>query len=802
LKPILLGVLCFLASTFFANAQTVVLHLNIKNPASERLDNTTLQLFLLPDTILQTSKILKIGTIDLQVNKFTNYLVRISAIGLETIERRVDITDKDLTINVLLNKKPTSLQTVVVVSKKPLIKQDADKTIVDAEVLANSSTNAYEVLEKTPGAIVDQDGNVYLNSATPATIQINGREVKLSSADLASLLKSLPAGSVSKVEILRNPSAKYDAASSGGIMNIVLKKGVRLGSNGSSNASYFQGVYATESFGFNLNTNKNKFSSYLSYQFTNRNNFEVLNSSRITGMDTLLSQMAYTTYPAKNHYVGGGIDWQATNKWSLGYDVRFSGNSTSSSALNKSNIVAATQNTLVSNASQINNDGQNYYVGNNASAKYKIDSSGSEWTLQMDYTYYKNKNDQQYNNQYYQPLYPTLYGDGDVNNTKNIFVLQSDITYKLPGKNNNKKNTLTLEAGFKTTISNSKNAADYFKQNNNGPRRIDSFQTNTFRYKEAITSGYLQISRNIFGFIVKPGLRIETTDIDGRQLFPKDTSLAIKRTDLFPYLFLGHRIMKLFSFELNGSVIYRRSITRPYYESLNPYPKYVDQYLFDVGNPRLQPQFTTNYEFNIMADEFPVFSIGVNDTKDIFSNVTYQDTATKIAYRTYDNLGKSKEFYVRGVVGIPPGGKFFFYAGAQHNLVEYDGFYQGVPLAYKRGTWTFFTYQQLKVGNTTTVSINAFMRTRGLQNFYELDNFGAVTLSINKSILKKKGNVILAGNDLFKTNQINFKLDQGNVHAAGTRYNDTRKVGITFRYNFGLKPKEEKKPMFETPNMQ
>jgi len=105
-----------------------------------------------------------------------------------------------------------------------VVKQEDDKTVVDATVLAESSTNAYEVLEKTPGAIVDQDGNVYLNSMTPATIQINGREVKLSTADLASLLKSLPAGSVSKVEILRNPSAKYDAASTGGILNIVFKE--------------------------------------------------------------------------------------------------------------------------------------------------------------------------------------------------------------------------------------------------------------------------------------------------------------------------------------------------------------------------------------------------------------------------------------------------------------------------------------------------------------------------------------------------------------------------------------------------
>ena len=110
-------------------------------------------------------------------------------------------------------------------------------------MLAGSSSDALEILEKTPGTVVDQDGNVYIASTTPATIYINGREMKLSSADIASLLKSLPAEAVSKIEILRTPSSKYDASGSGGIINIVLKKGVKLGTNGSVYGGWYQGVY-------------------------------------------------------------------------------------------------------------------------------------------------------------------------------------------------------------------------------------------------------------------------------------------------------------------------------------------------------------------------------------------------------------------------------------------------------------------------------------------------------------------------------------------------------------------------------
>ncbi len=777
----------------YAQSNTA-LQVFLRSAKNDSLNNLTVQLYLLPDTGLVTTKAAHNNTASFTVKKFSKYIVRVSGIGFENAERYVGIADKPLAITFFMKRNVKGLANVVVVAKKPLVKQEDDKTIVDAEVLANSSTNAYEVLEKTPGAIVDQDGNVYLSSTSPATIQINGREVKLSSTDLASLLKSLPANSVSKIEILRNPSAKYDAASSGGIVNIVLKKGVKIGTSGTVNAAYFQGVYGTQTAGFNLNKGSGKISSYFSYQFTNRKNFEELNSSRIISTDnSTLFQKAYTTYPGINNYIGTGVDIELTKKFSFGYDLRISANNNRSDALNQININDnASMNNIGNNESIIKNHNNSTYIGNEFSSKYKIDTLGSEWTAELDYNYYKNKNNQEYTNSYFLPAKHAADGNGNSDNHKNIFVAQTDLTLK-------SKKKLTFETGLKLTISDSHNAADYFIDSTGTGMQVDRFQTNTFKYKETISSAYAQVSKAFFGFTVKPGLRMETTSINGRQIVPKDTSLSIKRTDFFPYLYLRHRITKLFGFELLGNLIYRRSITRPYYESLNPYPKYVDQYLFDIGNPNLKPQFTTNYEFNVMAADFPIFSIGINKTKDIFSNVTYQDDVTKIAYRTYDNIGTSKEFYLRLVGGLPPGGKYFFYAGAQHNYNEYDGLYQGLPLGYKHGSWLFFAYQNLKINQGLNVSMHGFMRTRALQNFYELDNFGGVTVSINKTILKKKANLILAGNDIFYTNKISFKLNQGNVNAKGNRFNDTRRIGLTFRYNFGIKPKEEKKPDFETP---
>jgi hypothetical protein len=777
----------------FVSAQSPRLNVIFSTDKNDLLVNATAVLYHLPDSTLVASKVIsQEGYFD--VASRTSYLLQVTATGKKTSSHTIRIEDTSVTIRISLHNSVKDLAVVTVVSKKPLIQQEDDKTIVDATALAASSTSAYEVLEKTPGLVVDQDGNVYVSSTAPATIYINGKEMKLGSNDLASLLKSLPANSVSKIELLPNPSAKYDASSSGGIVNIVLKKGVKLGTSGSVNIAYFQGVYGTKTGGINMNKGSGTVTSYFSYQYTNRNNFETLSSGRrITADSSLVAQESRTTYPSTTHYTAAGINWNFSKNWTAGYDLRLSATKNNSHAYNNIDITNYETGLLTGkNASDINNNNRSTYIGNTFSAKYKIDSLGSEWNTTIDYTYFKYNNQQFYFNSLFLPVKPGVTGDGLSNNRKNIVVLQSDLTWKLPKK-------YTLEAGFKSTISNSRNSADYFIDTGSNIRLVDPFQTNTFTYRESIGAGYVQVAKTFAGFTIKPGLRAEITDIEGRQRIPKDTVFWIKRTDLFPYVFLKHKLFRIFGFPLIGNVIYRKSIKRPYYETLNPYPKYIDQYLYEKGNPGLKPQFTTNYELNVTFNDIPVFALGINNTKDIFSNVTYQDSITKIALRTYDNLGKNKEFYFKLIGGIPPGGKYFFYAGVQYNYNQYRGLYQGRPLDYNRGSYTFFMYHEFRATKKVTFNMQAFMKTKGLQNLYELDDFGGMYVSVNRAVFHKKGNIILSVSDLLRTNRVSFKLRQADIDASGTRYNDTRKLGLTFRYNFGFKPKEEKKNLFDAP---
>ena len=214
----------------------------------------------------------------------------------------------------------------------------------------------------------------------------------------------------------------------------------------------------------------------------------------------------------------------------------------------------------------------------------------------------------------------------------------------------------------------------------------------------------------------------------------------------------------------------------------------MDEFLSEIGNPSLRPQFNQNYEANISVDERPILAVGINETTDIFTNVVYQNGNQ--AFRTYDNLGKNREWYFRGLGDIPPGGRYFFVLGAQYNHNFYEGLYENKPLSFKKGTWTFFTYQTFKIDKRSVITLNGFYRLKGQQQFYELTTFGALNSSINRKFLKEKLVVTLSISDMFATNKNNFTIKQGSVNASGFRQSDTRRVGINLRYNFGIRKKE------------
>ncbi len=732
-----------------------------------------------------------LGVLQLKLDSNKSYYFRSSWVGYQ-------ITDTVLNFSQLLNqslvlKESTAmLNEVVVKSSKPLIRQEDDKSIVDPEPLAASSTNAYETIEKTPGIFIDQDGNVYLNGLSPAAVQINGRDLKMSSADIAILLKSLPPNAIQKIELIRTPSAKYDASGGGGVVNIVLMKGIKIGMNGSVNSGFAQGVYGNQFIGFNLANNNDKLTTYVNAQYSNNNGYTITNSDRTVTIDTLLKQNAKSTSPSNSMYVGYGIGKNIGEKWELNYDGRMSQSKSDNSTLNASVVkVLSTNQNLSELQSIVQNNSESKFINQSFRAKLKLDSTGGEWTNDLSFNFSKSNTNQVYSNTYSSNTNAGR-GDGQFGNDRSYFTYQSDFRKKWMG--------LNTELGLKTSTLNFENHSNYTKTFLNVTSN-DAFRTNSFKYTEQINAAYIQTSKTWGPVILKVGTRFEQTIMQGHQLVPKDTTFSVNRTDAFPYVYLSRKIIKIMDYELRGFLVYRKTISRPSYDFLNPFARYIDPFLYEVGNPNLRPQFTTNYEANISVDDKPLFAYGVNETTDIFTNVVYQSPTNKqVSYRTYDNLGKSRETYFRMIGVIPPGKKFFAVLGAQYNRNEYIGYYEGKPISFNKGTWALFTFQSYKIDGLSTITLNGFWRLSGQQQFYELSDFGSFNTSINRQFLKKKLVVTASWNDFLFTNNNRFTLRQGTQNAVGYRESDTRRWGLTLRYNFGFKPKENKMDMLETAN--
>lgn len=790
-KIFLLTLLAFAA--FAIQAQETTVTIKSINQKKEPIAFATITVTSRHDTTNVIKKVAdSTGSAKFQLVKGEQYGVLITAVNYRPVEKGFIAAGNQSLFTYTAEPLGKMLDAAVITSKKPLMRQEDDKTIIDPENLVASSTSGYEVIEKTPGLFVDQDGNIYISSLTPATVQINGRELKMSNADIATMLKSLPPNAISKIEVVRTPSANTDASSSGGVVNVVLKKGVKIGLTGSITAGMQQGRYGNQFTGFNLNNNDGKKSYYLNLNISHRDNYETISTSRLFG-DTSFSQAAFTRYPSSVYFTSYGYVYEFTNKWSLD----FAGSASLNDYKNKSdnnnqirNLLSSSSTPLSANLNRVTNDGSSFYWTNAVQGKLKIDSLGSQWTSDIYYSFSRNQADQLFTTDYSVPFSYSSGGDGANDARRNLFTLQTDLKLKL-------KKKVTLETGAKSSTLSFNNEAEYFKEVS-GVRSKDPGRTNTFRYRENINAAYLQGSKTIGkDAVLKMGVRLENTNMTGHQVIPRDTTFELHRTDLFPYIYLSKNLVKIMGYKLRGYLVYRRTISRPVYEQLNPFPKYIDQYLSEIGNPSLRPQFTQNMEFNISVDEQPILAAGLNNTKDIFSIVTYQaDSNQSQAYRTYENLGRNKEWYLRGLGALPPGGRYFLVLGAQFNYNIYDGLYEGKPLAFKKGTWTFFTYQTFKIDKRSVMTLNGFMRLKGQQQLYELESFGSLNSSVNRKFLKDKLVVTLSVNDIFRTNKNEFAIRQGSVNAYGLRQSDTRRFGINLRYNFGIRKKEENSNMF------
>ncbi len=749
--------------TFLNEEKKVIFGANI---SLKNQKDTTQLIYLSSDTL---------GSILAKISPNTTYLLRATSIGYSPFVAVIKFQKESYVF--FMKEQNAALDEIVVRAKKPLIEQEDDKMIVDAEQLAASSINGFEVLKKTPSILVENNGNVYLSGTSAATIYINGREQKMSSADLASMLKSLPARAIQKIEIIRIPSAKYDASNAGGAVNIILKKGLKIGTTGSVDLGLNQGRYGDQTFGLSLNNNTDNRSTYFSVNHGISKGYDYISNTRTLPESSFLLN-SNTINTGHSTYLGYGIGIELKKNLTLNYDGNLSFRPNKSSIDNDNNQYDTQQKSLFQSIDNIAKNNKDFSINQSVSTNFKLDTLGSELTTDFSYRHLNGSSNQNYQSIFNIPKTSILSYTNDLNTQNNLFIGKIDFKFK-------NKNKLIIETGMKGTYQYFKSDISYL--HSTGTQNVIDLQNNNYTYKENIFAGYAMLSKTIKKFGVKGGFRVENTNMAGHQIVPKDTVFDISRTDFFPYFHLSYPVFKIKGIELKAFLIARRSITRPSYDLLNPSIQPLSQFLYQTGNPSLKPQFTQTYEANITIANYPILAVGQRNSSDIFGGVVYQDANNQnVTYKTYDNLGTNKETYIRLILGIPPGEKYFFFLGGQYSNNQYQGLYENQPLTYNRSSWFLFNYHQYNLDNLTTITLYGHLILKGQKDLVEFSNIGDVHFDINRYFLDRKLQVSLYVNDIFYTNPYNYSLNQGSINATGYQSTDSRRVGVSFKYSFGI----------------
>jgi len=777
-------------ASFFSQAQPAAGKVKgtVTDGSAKILESATITLCRVADSsVAKISVADKTGKFEFEGIPDGRYFVRISATGHQKGFSEVfDISASNSLVqlkNIDLVPLVKSMDGITVTSRKPLIEQKIDRTIVNVEAaVSNVGTSALEVLEKSPGISVDKDGNISLKGKQGVQVYIDGRPSYLSGNDLANYLRGLSSSQLEQIEIMTNPPAKYEAAGNSGIINIKTKKSRQYGYNGSLSSTWNQGHYARFNESLNFNYRKNKVNVFSTLGYNKRRNFQRLDIQR--------KFLEATTKEVKSHYDQAsqmhddgetfngkiGIDYSPTKRTTLGAVVNgfFNPNTFG----NGSNVmIADPYNVLLSRTvARSSNDKEWKNFSTNLNFRHVFDTTGKELTADADYLTYRSSNTQELINAYYDALgMPTVKADTLLGNLpQDIHIYSAKMDYVHPLKKGAK-----FEAGFKTSFVNTDNNAVYDSLNY-GVLVRDVGRSNHFIYKENVNAAYVNYSRPLSKKMTAQfGLRLENTNAKGNQVTTGDV-FSRHYTQLFPTAFLQFTATDKHTFGLN----YGRRIERPDYADLNPFIMFLDKYTFEQGNPNLQPQFAHNVELSHTYKGFLTTTLNYTKTTDMINDILEQDPDKNETVIRKQNIANQRQYGL----AINAGGQLTkwwsgnVYANLFNN--KFSGVLNGDYTVISANTGQFNVSNQFKMNKTWSAELSGFYMTGGVDGVFRIKGFGMMNMGVSKQLFKGKGSLRLNIRDVLYSQKIKGTIRYSNIDAAFQQRRDSRQLGLGFTWRF------------------
>ena len=788
MKKILLSLSAILIGCLAIAQQNVirgkVLEINkiILVPAS------TISLLKLKDSaIVKTGFADAAGNFSLENVKRGSYILMATAVGYEkTFSFPIEIneTNQQQVVQALFLKPvDKSLALVTVVAKKPFIERKLDRTIINVESsITSAGSTAMEVLEKSPGVAVDKDGKISLKGKQGVIVLIDGKQTYMGAQDLANYLQSMPASNLEQIELLPNPSAKYDASGNSGVINIKTKRNNQKGFNGSIKNTLAFGKYPRTFNTLNLNYKNGKFNVFSSIGVNYRKNFQVLTINR-KYMDNngttnaIFDQSADFIKTNYNKTARLGVDFFASKKTTIGvlatgYLTNGTQDGTNTSFLKDG---AGTVNSILSST---NEEKKNFKNGGlNVNLRHTFDSTGREISVDIDALKYKSMQHQFFNSQNYTPLWVKQSSEdlkADLPATINVYSAKVD--YVQPFKNG-----LKMETGIKTSFVNTDNLAGYFNIIND-VTQVDNEKTNHFKYNENINAGYVNFSKEYKKWSLQTGLRLENTNYKGNQFgnpIKADSSFKKSYTGLFPTMFAGYKLNSKNEFGFS----YGRRISRPDYESLNPFIFFIDKYTYEAGNPFLKPMYANVFELSHTYNKFLTSNLNYTHSKDMFNEYFEQSGYATIVKE--NNYGNIYDISLSLNAEIKPAKWWTLMPYAEFNYNAVNSQLNGFTLKTNGTGFNTNMNNQFTFNKGWSAELSGFYRSKMNRGQFNIGEVKQLSTGVSKQILKKKGSVKFYLSDIFNSGNQKGVINIQNTVASFTQKRDNRTAGVTFNYKFG-----------------
>jgi outer membrane receptor protein involved in Fe transport len=786
-----------LLAALAGQAQTGKITGRVEDPARKPLEAITATLVRAKDTgVVKIELTDKSGLYQFNGINKGSYRVMLTGSGYpKTFTGTVELTENNQSHDLgamAISPESKNMKEITVVARKPFIEQKIDKMVVNVDAaVTNAGTTVLEVLEKSPGITVDGDGKISLKGKQQVMVMIDGKPTYLGQAELTNLLKTMPSSSIEQIEIMTNPSAKYDAAGNSGIINLKTKKNKQYGFNGSVNANYTQGKYWRTNDNLNLNYRNGKLNVFANGGYSKWNSFQDLDIKRTfkdpndpKEIEAIFEQTSRMRSLEDNFNMKLGADYYLSKKTTIGFVSTGLINPENFSSNNKSYLMDAkgVTDSIVMATSNTTNKWKNGTL--NFNFRHQFDSTGRELTADLDYATYSSAGNQIFQTETLTPDMGTVLDEeklrGYLPVNIDIYAAKVDYVQNLwKGK---------LETGLKSSFVTTENAANYYEVKDQG-ESVDYGKTNMFDYKENIYAAYINYNRQFKKFGVQAGLRYEYTQMEGDQYgnpTRPDSSFSRDYGSLFPTVFISYNASKNHMWGFNVG----RRIDRPAYQDLNPFLFFIDPYTYQSGNPFLRPQFSNNVELSHTFKGFLTTTLNYSHTKD-FHTETFEQAKLpngEDGYATIvrkGNIGKRDNAGIAVSAQVPVKKWWTAIVYTNWSYSKFAGTVNNEVVDVEAATLLLNINNQFKFNKGWSSELSGFWRSKGAEGQILIEPLGQVSAGVAKQVMKGKGTLKMNIRDMFYTQIVKGSINFQNTAAEFRNARDSRNVTLSFTYRFG-----------------